>query len=58
MCDRGSILAAGKLFPGPHLYTGASMIALWGIAASMVRSSAPLGGRLSLHIFLHILHYA
>lgn len=34
-----SVDAAGKLFPGPHLYAGATMIALWGIAAAMVRFS-------------------
>ena len=27
---------AGKLFPGPHLFAGASIVALWAIAASLV----------------------
>lgn len=30
-----TFLRTGKLFPGPHLYAGATMIALWGIAAAM-----------------------
>ena len=28
--------AAGKLFPGPHLYAGAGIVALWAVAASLV----------------------
>ena len=27
---------AGKLFPGPHLYAGAGIVALWATAASLV----------------------
>jgi hypothetical protein len=26
----------GKLFPGPHLFAGASIVALWAMAASLV----------------------
>lgn len=26
----------GKLFPGPHLFAGASIVALWALAAAMV----------------------
>ena len=29
-------MRAAKLFPGPHLYAGAAVVALWGIAASLV----------------------
>lgn len=29
---------AGKLFPGPHLYAGASLVVLWSLAAAMVPS--------------------
>ena len=29
-------MRAGKLFPGPHLFAGASIVALWAIAASLV----------------------
>lgn len=28
--------AAGKLFPGPHLYAGAAIVVLWALAASLV----------------------
>ena len=28
--------AAGKLFPGPHLYAGAGIVALWAVASSLV----------------------
>lgn len=28
--------AAGKLFPGPHLYAGAGIVALWAVAAALV----------------------
>ena len=27
---------AGKLFPGPHLYVGASLVSLWALAAACV----------------------
>eukprot|EP00527_Entomoneis_sp_CCMP2396_P003465 CAMPEP_0198150952 /NCGR_PEP_ID=MMETSP1443-20131203/53388_1 /TAXON_ID=186043 /ORGANISM="Entomoneis sp., Strain CCMP2396" /LENGTH=124 /DNA_ID=CAMNT_0043816451 /DNA_START=26 /DNA_END=400 /DNA_ORIENTATION=- len=27
---------AGKLFPGPHLYAGAGLVVLWGLAVSTV----------------------
>lgn len=27
---------AGKLFPGPHLFAGAGIVALWALAASLV----------------------
>lgn len=29
-------MRTGKLFPGPHLYAGASIVILWAVAASMV----------------------
>lgn len=29
---------AGKLFPGPHLYAGATITVLWALAASLVPS--------------------
>ena len=28
--------AAGKLFPGPHLYAGAAITVLWALAAALV----------------------
>lgn len=27
---------AGKLFPGPHLFAGAAIVALWAVAAALV----------------------
>lgn len=32
----GWCVFAGKLFPGPHLYAGAGIVALWAVAASLV----------------------
>lgn len=31
-----TFLRAGKLYPGPHLYAGATITALWAIAAALV----------------------
>jgi len=31
-----TFLRTGKLFPGPHLYAGASMTVLWALAAALV----------------------
>ena len=37
IADNVAILAAaGKLFPGPHLYAGAAIVVLWALAASLV----------------------
>ena len=33
-------MRAGKLFPGPHLYAGAAIVVLWGLAAAMVPAMA------------------
>lgn len=33
-------LRTGKLFPGPHLYAGAGIVVLWGLAASLVPAMA------------------
>lgn len=30
------LLCAGKLFPGPHLFAGAAIVALWALAAALV----------------------
>jgi hypothetical protein len=31
-------LRTGKLFPGPHLFAGASIVVLWALAAALVPS--------------------
>ena len=35
-CMADMLCAAGKLFPGPHLYAGAAIVVLWALAASLV----------------------
>ncbi len=35
-----TVVYAGKLFPGPHLYAGAAITVLWALAASMVPAMA------------------
>lgn len=34
--EEGYFGAAGKLFPGPHLYAGAAIVTLWAGAGAMV----------------------
>ena len=50
---------AGKLFPGPHLYAGAGIVALWALASAMVPYMAK-GSEVArtLHITLNCVNLA
>lgn len=48
---------AGKLFPGPHLYAGAGIVALWAVAASLVPAmQRGNDGARTLHITLNCIN--
>jgi hypothetical protein len=51
------MLLAGKLFPGPHLYAGAGIVALWAVAASLVPAMQKGNdGARTLHITLNCIN--
>lgn len=47
----------GKLFPGPHLFAGAGIVALWALAAALVPSMQKGNeGARNAHIALNVLN--
>jgi hypothetical protein len=53
----GQLPSAGKLFPGPHLYAGAGIVALWAVAASLVPAMQKGNdGARTLHITLNCIN--
>jgi hypothetical protein len=50
-------IRVGKLFPGPHLYAGAGIVALWAVAASLVPAMQKGNeGARTLHITLNCIN--